>query len=421
MPRERKKSYRKFGRETFAALTLMLFSLPALLFSIFLTVLKLRTSYRCDGFMHNVCSSGCDVALADRWAVVLGVPISVYGTAFYAVVLGLAVIIGLWPFTFTPTARLPVLVLGVAGLGSSLLLGGYAWFGLGVWCIYCSVLYVANFGIFLSATLLNAEGLLRGLRNGLRRIDLLSGTICWAVLSAFIACVLVQKRLYSHAAADALRERHQHTSLSCEQEDLRALPQTAFELPSEGPPEVIVALFFDLACTHCRREAEFWRTYQQEHRDFLQVEFFHLSADPACGPLDSSPLRQNESCSGALALECFNALAGGDPFVNLERLFALQDQPSPYFSVQNREALAREHGVNGLTECMNAPDTFQRISQHIDFGVRMKLTAPPSALIIPARNGKPFGSALRLRGGAKSKDYIDAKIRESRARSRGHE
>lgn len=421
MPDERRKSYRGFGRETFGAVALTLFSLPALVFSVFLTVLKFRTSFRCDGFMHNVCSSGCDVALGDKWSVVLGMPISAFGTAFYLVVLALAVIVGAWPFIFAPIARVPLLVLGTAGLAVSLLLGTYAAFGLGVWCIYCSVLYVANVGIFLSARLLNSEGLFRSLRHGLRRINLLSGVLWWAAISAFVAFVIVQKRMYSHYASGALRARLQHTSLSCEEEGLRTLPPTNFKLESDGPPEVIVALFFDLACPHCRREAEFWREYQKEHRDFLQVEFFHLSADPACGRLDSTPLRNNESCNGALALECFNSQVGGDPIVNLERFFALQGQEQPYFSEKNRAALAAAHGVQGLTECMNASETFKRVHQHIEFGVTMKFTSPPSALIIPVRNGNPFGTALRLRGGAKSEDYIDAKVREYRERSRGDE
>lgn len=422
MAGERKKSHRKLGREAFAAVALTLFSLPALVFSAFLTVLKFRTSHRCDGFMQNVCSSGCDIALADSWAVVLGLPISAYGTAFYLVVLVLGLTVGIWPLTFAPPTRLLILVLGVAGLGVALFLGAYAWLGLGVWCIYCTLLYIANVGIFLSARLLNPEGVWRGLRNGLLRIDFLSGTITWAVLSAFLACVVVQKRIYSHAAASAIRDRRQHTTLSCEEARLRELPPTDLTLKSDGEPEVIVALFFDLACPHCRKEVEFWRDFQKEHRDFLQVEFFHLTADSACGgPLDNPALRKNHSCSGALALECLNHIARGDALTNMERLFALQDRGTPHFSEANLTALAKEYRVDGLIECIDTPDPFTRVHNHIDFGVSMKLNSPPSALIIPVRNGKPLGMALRLRGGAKSRDYIEAKVMEYRKRSRGDE
>lgn len=422
MAGERKKLHRKLGREAFAAVALTLFSLPALVFSAFLTVLKFRTSHRCDGFMQNVCSSGCDIALTDSWAVVLGLPISAYGTAFYLIVLMLGLTVGVWPLTFALPARLLILVLGIAGLGVSLLLGAYAWFGLGAWCIYCTLLYIANVGIFLSARLLNPEGVWRGLRNGLQRLDFLSGALSWAVLSAFVACVILQARIYSHAAAHAIRDRIQHTTLSCEEARLRELPQTELRLKSDQEPEVIVALFFDLACPHCRKEVDFWRDLQKEHRGFLQLEFFHLSADSACGgPLDNSTLRKNHSCSGALALECLNSIAGGDALTNMERLFALQDRGTPHFSEENLKALAEEHGVEGLIDCINSPDPLKSVHKHIDFGVSMKLNAPPSALIIPIRNGKPLGTALRLRGGAKSRAYIEAKIMEYRKRSRGDE
>lgn len=421
MSGKRQHPYRRFGRETFSAVALTLFSVPAFVFSVFLTVLKFRTGYRCDGFMQNVCSSGCDVALSDPWSVVLGLPISAYGTAFYLVLLMFAFALGLWPLRFAAAARLPVLLLGVAGLAVSVLLGAYAWFGLGIWCIYCTILYIANVGIFLAARLLNPEGLLRGLRNGVRRFDLLCGTVCWAALSALVAGVVLQTRIYAHHAAAALHDRLQYTNLSCGEQRLRELPETALKLASEGEPEVIVALFFDVACSHCRREFEFWRRYQQEHRDFLQVELFHFSADAACGPMDSPFLQANQSCNGALALECLNSLAEGDPLDHMARLLALQDRQSPYFSIENLQSLADQLGVKNLVECINEPETLRRVRQHISFGINAKLNAPPSSLIIPARRGKPFGRALRLRGGGKAVEYIDAKIQEARARSREDE
>lgn len=421
MSKERQHSFRRFGRETFSALTLALFSVPALVFSVFLTVLKFRAAYRCDGFMQNVCASGCDVALADSWSMVFGLPISAYGTAYYLVLLMFALALGVWPLRFATPARLPVLALGTAGLVVSLLLAAHAWFGLGTWCIYCTILYIANVGIFLAARLLNPEGLLRGLRNGVRRFDLLCGTVCWAVISAFVAGVVVQKRVYAHHAADALRDRLQDTHLSCGEQRLRELPETSFKLSSEGEPEVIVALFFDVACSHCRKEFEFWRGYQREHREFLQIEFFHFSADSACGPMDSPSLQMNQSCNGALALECLGSLVQGDPVEHMARILALQDGPSPYFSVETLQALGEQLGAKDLIGCMNERDTLRRVRQHISFGIHAGLTAPPSALIIPARRGRPFGRAMRLRGGGKATEYIDMKIDEARGRSREDE
>lgn len=342
--------------------------------------------------------------------MVMGVPISAYGTAFYFVMIALALFIGFGPSERLGAVRLPILLLGLSGLFVSILLGLYAWFGLGVWCIYCTLLYIANFGIFLASRLMNPEGIFRGVVNGFRRFDISTTMITWAAVTTLIATVVVQQRAYKQYAARAVRDRMQYTLLSCPEENLRELPDTSFRLRSSGTPQIIVALFIDLACSHCRKEVEFWKTYQKKNTGFLQVEFFHFSADSACGPLNSHALQSNQSCNGALLLECLNTLRGGAASDTLSSIFSFQGRKSPFFSVENIQEFSNETGVKGLVECMNQSEAIQRVRQHIHFGISKNLNAPPSALIIPTRNGKPFGVAWRLQGGDKSEKYIDLLI-----------
>jgi uncharacterized membrane protein len=421
MPRPATRSDRPLARESLGAIVLVLFSLPAALFGIFLTALKLRTEHRCDGFLQNACSSGCSTALGDAWAVVLGLPLSIYASAFYAVVLLNAFFVGLWPATFAAPARFHLLVLGLGGVGVSLALGVYLSLGLGTWCEFCTLLYLANLGIFLAAWLHNPEGVLRGLWRGVRRVELVGLTMIVVSLTAFLALVLVQRRVYLEAVAAAAVDRAQFSGLTCSEEQIRALPPTRLKLASEGPPEVLVAVFVDFACGHCRNESSFWRDYQAEHGDFLQVEFFHFSADSACGPLDSAPLQRNQSCNAALALECMTELAPGDEFRQMDRLFALQDGPEPYFALEHVAALEQELGVPGLVACMEGPEPLARVRRHITFGVQSKLTAPPSTLLIPLHAGEPHGQALAFRGGGKSRAFVDQAIAEARARSQSDE
>lgn len=421
MPPAATRPDRPLARESVGAIVMVLFSVPALLFGVFLTALKLRTEHRCDGFLQNACSSGCSTALSDPWAVLFGLPLSIYASAFYAVVLLIAVFVGLWPATFAAPARFPLLVLGLGGLGVSLALGVYLGAGLGTWCEFCTLLYLANLGIFLAAWLHNPEGVLRGLWRGVRRVELVGLTIIVVSLTAFLALVLVQRRLYVEAVAAAAVDRAQFAGLTCSEEQIRALPPTTLRLASEGPPEVLVAVFVDFACGHCRNESSFWRDYQAEHRDFLQVEFFHFSADSACGPLDSAALQRNQSCNAALALECMTALAPGDGFRQMDRLFALQDAPEPYFALERIAGLEQELGVPGLVACMESPEPLARVRRHITFGVQSKLTAPPSTLLIPLKDGEPHGQALAFRGGGKSRAFVDQAIAEARARSQSDE
>lgn len=415
------RTARPLARESLGAIALLLFCAPALLFGVFLTTLKLRAEHRCDGLLQNVCGSGCSAALGDAWSMVLGVPLSAWATAFYAVLLLDALFVGLWPQTFAAPARFPLLVFGVLGVAVSLALGVYLAFGLGTWCELCTLLYLANLGILLAAWLQNPEGLLRSLWRGWRRIELVGATLLVVSAAVFVTLVLVQRRLYDEAVADAARSRAQFTSLTCSEEQIRALPPTSLRLASAGAPEVVAAVFVDLACHHCREEIAFWRDYQAERADFLQVEFFHFSADPACGPLDSPALQKNQSCNAALALECMNGLAPGRELAHLERLLALQDGPEPFFALDHLAGLEQELGLPGLVACMESGAPLSQVRRHIAFGVQSKLTAPPSTLLVPFADGRPRGQALAFRGGGKSRAFVDNAVAEARARSRSDE
>lgn len=409
--------HRPLARESLGAIALLFFSAPALVFGVFLTALKLRSEHRCDGFLQNTCSAGCSAALSDPWSVVLGVPLSVHASAFYAVLLLLALCVGLWPATFAAPARLPLLILGLSGLCVSLALALYLALGLGTWCELCTLLYLANLGIFLAAWLLAPEGILATLRHGWRRLELVGLTVGTVTLAAFLSLVLVQRRLYNQAAAAAARDRAQFTSLTCSEEQIRALPPTDLRLPAAGEPDVVAAVFVDLACNHCRKEIGFWRDYQAVHKDSLEVRFFHFSADPACGPLDNQRLQRNQSCNAAIALECMLALAPTrDPLQHLERLLAFQDGPEPYFALARLATLEAE--IPGLAACIDTEAPLARVRRHIDFGVRAGLQAPPSTLLVPHAHGRPTGQPVAFRGGGKSTAFVDSALAEARSRSR---
>lgn len=398
-----------------------LFSTPALVFSVFLTVLKFRTEYRCDSFSLNTCSSGCTIALSDPLSEVWGLPLTVYSTGFYAALLLASLALGAWPRAMTSRMQLPLLALGASGLFVSIFLATYAALVLETWCELCTVLYTANLGVFLAARLLNPEGLIRGLARGLRRMSLSQVIVGAALASALLAVVLVQKRLWARYAADATLTRPQ-SAVSCEEHRLTALPSTPYKLPSTGAPEVVVAMFFDLACPHCRKEFEFWLEYQREHAEFLQVEFFHFSGDPACGRLDSPGLKLQSSCLGALALQCLSELQPGAEIDHMRALFAMQGEgrAAPIFSPESLAALGDQRGAPTLLDCVRSREVLQQIGPHIEFGVHHGLRSPPAALIIPMEQRgwttKPSGFAVAVNGGGKSREWVDAQIRRTRER-----
>lgn len=421
MPSKLPLPYRAFASETHGALALVLFCVPALVFSTFLTVLKFRTQYRCDGFLQNTCGAGCSIALADPSAVFLGLPLSVYATGYYFALLVLALFAGLSPRDFAAAARFPVLLLATAGLAVAIALVSYARFALHTFCSYCAVLYAANAGIYLAALLLNPEGPLRGLVRGLFRVRGVGIMVVVVAVLAFLAPVMVQKRIWAHNVAAVLRgETHPSCFLPG-----APLPETHFRFESIRPPAFVIALFVDLGCVHCKAEYKLLREYQQANEESVQLEVFHFPADSACGPLSTgTPERQN-SCNASLALECLHDLAPGQEPLHLDKLFAMQDLDEPYFSPAHLGDLANELNVPGLIECMNKPETRERVERHIRFGVAQRLTGPPSALVIPVeRHGSknwPTGRMVGLRGGGKPAEYIDSILNDIRSKRKPNE
>jgi hypothetical protein len=291
-------------------------------------------------------------------------------------------------------------------------LGTYAWFELGVICEYCSVLYVTSLGVFLAARLLNPEGVLRGLFNGCRRMTRIGLMVVIVAATAFAAVALVQKRQLNKYIAEILRAPTKKGSLSCAEERLERLPDTHFKLESDTPPALVVAVFIDFACPHCRKEFEFWREYQLAHHEWLRSRVLPLLRRPrlwAAGQRHAAP---QQSCNAALAAECLGTLSSASPIDNLASLFAMQDLKEPDFSKEHLAELSRKLDVPGLLDCMNEATVRERVLHHIRFGKSKRLDSPPSALLVPmkrqGRLNRPQGNALVLLGGEKSPDYIDA-------------
>ena len=411
MPSPSARIYRVFNADALGALLLLFFSFPALIFSVFLTVLKFRMENRCDGFLQATCGQSCATALSDPMALFWGLPLTVYATAYYFVLTLFALAVGAWPRELAPAARLPVLVLALAGLAVSVRLALYSWQELGGLCSHCIFLYTASIGVFVAALTLHQAGLV----SGLRRMTSVGVMVILVAIMAFAAVVLVQRRLLDQAT-QALRGPNRKDDPSCAQRALQELPATNFKVESDTPPQLVVALFIDLACSHCKKELKFWREYQRAHPDTIQLEIFHFSADPACGPLSVPNLRRNQSCNAALAAECLHDIKGGTGVEHLERLFAMQSEAEPHFSRERLAQLGQELGVPDLLTCMDDDSVRQRVRRHVLFGLSQGLSAPPSALLVPfkrqGRRNRSLGYGVGLEGSQKSVDYINSKIDE---------
>ena len=395
------------------------FSVPGLVLSALLTVLRLRSDHRCDDTFMGACSGGgllsCSTVLGDAWATVLGLPLTVYASAYFLVTLALAGATLLSPRTLRPLVRPVLLLASWAGLAVALALAVYAVFGLGALCLYCVFLDGVCLGVFLAAVLANRGRVLPRLPglhgHGLR--GQFAATLLIAVVAAlgFVTAVIGQRALvlqYRRSAAEAEALRPCVVAL-------RELEVPALRLPSPaGPPTHIAALFLDLACPHCKAEYGFWREYQRELAGrgvAVELQLFHFprGCSPEPGVSDVSRAR---ACDAARAQLC---LGRGDSERGLgvfERLFAEQAEP---FTSEHLALVAGAFAVEAdagsadspLFACMRSPEIAAELGRHLRFGEAVAgLRAAPGALLVPLRDGRPTGVAKQVQG-RKPRDFYE--------------
>jgi len=398
-------------RDLVGALAIWCFALQGLVLSGLLTLLKFRADVLCDDDSLGACPTGvvdgasaCAAALSDPWAVVLGLPLSIYSAAFYLVlaVLALLVTVGELRRWLRPL----LLLLAWAGLLISVALALYSTVALRTLCLYCLFLHGVNLGLFVAARLMTP----RGLPDALRQLfaDRRALVVAGLVLLALLTGVSVQRSLYRRAA----RSSDARELSPCEVR-LGQLVDSRLVVPSREPPRLMVGLFLDFACPHCRADFEQWLALQAAAPWPIELRIYQFPAT-SCdrGELAASAtdISYHRSCDAARALHCM--LEQGDPRRGLEMsaaLFALQtpDAAPPYFSATRLAVVAQSFGVladpgrrdDPFFACMRASTTADALVRDMRLAEDVaELDRPPGALLIPLRDGRPIGRARQVRG-----------------------
>jgi len=383
------------------------FSLPGLVLSCLLTVLRLRSDHRCDDTFMGACSGdgvlSCSTVLGDAWATVFGLPLTVYASSYFLVTLGLAGATLASPHVLRPLVRPTLLVFAWAALVVCAALASYAALGLGALCLYCIFIDGACLGVFLAAVLANRGRVLPGVPKQRGA----AGLIFAIAALGFITAVSVQRTLVLEyragaAAAEALRP--------CVVA-LRELEEPAIRIPSglqeaETPPAFVAALFLDLACPHCKAEYEFWRGYQVElarRGVAVELQLFHFprGCSPEPGVADVSRAR---ACDAARAHLCLGRGDSERSLAAFERLFSEQAEA---FTSEHLALVAAAFDVaadasqadSPLFQCMQSPEIARQLRRHLSFGESVAgLRAAPGALLIPLIDGRPAGTAKQVQG-----------------------
>jgi len=403
------------------------FSLPGLVLSCLLTVLRLRSDHRCDDTFMGACSGdgvlSCSTVLGDAWATVFGLPLTVYATSYFLVTLALAGATLASPHVLRPLVRPTLLVFAWAALAVCAALAAYAAIGLRALCLYCIFIDGACLGVFLAAMLANRGRVVPVAPEPAQRGA--AGLVFGVAALAFVTVVSVQRTLVLQyregaAAAEALRP--------CVVA-LRELEPPAIRIPSElqageAAPAFVAALFLDLACPHCKAEYEFWRGYQGELAQrgvAVELQLFHFprGCSPEPGVADVSRAR---ACDAARAHLCLGRGDSERSLAAFERLFAEQAEA---FTSEHLALVAAAFDVaadagqadSPLFECMQSPETAAQLRRHLSFGETVAgLRAAPGALLVPLINGRPAGTAKQVQG-RKPHEFYEQWFRQQEGRS----
>jgi len=411
------EAVQQLSNELGACGLLCLLSIPGVILSLFLTLVKFRSDYRCDYAMLSACSIGrwfdCNHVLSSDASLVFKLPISAYSTGYYLAVLGLAGA-ALWRPRLLSVLRPVLLWLGWIGLLVVLGLATYTVFGLREGCSYCFIIYGLTGAIFCITALMHPQGHWQGLRTLFVPWRPRQGGVLLLTCLAFLALISVQMVEYRRSAA----------SVEFDERCLvhgNFLPET--HLRTRAPRLTAqISLFVDFACHHCRREFEFWQNFVTANPDEYVLELYHFAREGECmGGAKrgfSGLSSQHFSCLAAQAAECAEKLRPGSGVPMASALFALQDSTSTYFTERSvRDAAASIGFTNIPTDTFDHPfytclrgdeQVTRHIAGHTRFILESGIVDPPVTYItsydadgmalprtVQIQGAKRYSSALR--------------------------
>lgn len=422
----RKELFYRSNPEQIGAMLVCLMSVPGMAVSVFLTLAKFRSEYRCDSSILSACSFGewfdCNRVLDSPWATpIYRLPISVYSTAYYLVLFGLGLAALWYPTRLLPVVRPMILWLAWVGLLAVVCLMMYAYHAVESACSYCIIVYGITFTTFLAAWLMNPRGHLAGLRE-LFSSSRRRGAVGFLAFLAFLALVSAQMVQYFGSVNRVEFDR-------CLSESF--LPPSSLQTEVKRP-RAQISVFLDLACEFCRREYDGWRVFVAQHPEEYRLVVYHYVRAGACVPprfpWQSAKAERNNSCEAAQAVECVEKLlpAGGLPMV--DALFKMQERESPFFNELNLAEAAREAGLKDVPlesrdhpffECIKGRAMTSLIAEHAYFAMEQgNSSTPVTYLTFFDDKGQPLPRMIHIKG-AKNYGSVERTLAIARRAAEG--
>ncbi|MBA3548093.1 MAG: hypothetical protein H0T76_16550 [Nannocystis sp.] len=396
----------QFDLRRFSAGVGLVASLLGVGVGVHLTLLKFKMVYTPCLSPTGGCQVGglsCGAALESTMSTLFGLPISLWGSAFYLATAALTASLLVCRESFGGTAAHILLLFACLGVAISGALAAYTAFVLPSPCPFCLALYA------ISALLLWTAWTVRQPRDthALRYRELLRDRPADAVHCAFVALLVfvcgagIQSLAY-HGM------RHQvDAQVGCPKPK-DPLPDATIKFGARNPA-AIIAVFLDMSCPACRREFRMLAKTVSGQKFPVPVQLWIYHTPRQTCDLDAFPggyrkadpeARNADACLAARAVECMEKLSAGQGFWLIGGLFALQekiDPNTPLFTPERIADRAADRGLeidpddprNVLYDCIDTDATvLNRITTHQRFAEDEKFKVPTVA-VYRAIDGAP--------------------------------
>jgi len=312
----------------------------------------------------------CDTVSSSHFAVVLNVPLAIWGVIGYLLVLALLILAGrqqapkkrLWPSLFWISIVYSTGSLILAGI-STLLIHSY--------CLICILTYLVNFSLVYYAWFVDRRfenaGLFMGivldmkLLWSLRKVTIPSVAAILLLAGSLIAGMPPYWQMEPPPLSDSLP---------------RGVTEEGHPWIGAENPTLTINEFSDYMCFQCKKMHFFLRELVRTHPNQIRLVHRHFPMDHDFNPLVTEPFH---SGSGKMAILALYAQAK-DQFWKLnDFLFNLAAQKKDF----NTRSIAEQMGITSgeLVAALNSRYLRLRLKHDIAMGIDFGLTGTPGFII----------------------------------------
>lgn len=320
----------------------------------------------------------CDLVNTSQFSELGGVPIALFGLAFYAAI-GVVAALGWRKVVGYDRAAGLVLVAGLVGSGVSALLA-LASLSLGAWCILCISTYVAN-GLLLLAGLRGTQD--RVAEAGAALLGAKDRSMATALVVGLAALFLGWSHVQGLGTGSQVVQQLSEGAPDAElnlgmlyERPVGVLNLSGAE-PAWGKPDapVTVVEFADYQCPYCALMAKQLKAVAARAPE-LRVVYKHYALSNLCNSKVPS-VGHDQACAAAAAAVC--AQQQGRFWEMNEQMFANQEVLEP----GNISFIARKLGLDmtAFEGCQQNPATMERVKQDIAHGHEVGVNSTPSLYV----------------------------------------